>query len=234
MKAISSMATRHVLADLTAAAAATGLVRLDVESVGGVDAASRVAAGEAFDLVFLASGALARLADSGHVDAATIVPLVLSQVAVAVPSGSSDPAVRPEGAAFADASGVRDALRRAKRIGYSTGPSGTALVKMIEDWGLTEELGDRLVQARPGVPVAASLASGDVDLGFQQLSELVRQPGVRILGVMPEDCAIDTVFAGAVATASANKDRAAAVLAFFTSRQTAPIKVQHAFGIPSV
>ncbi|WP_460801973.1 substrate-binding domain-containing protein [Microbacterium sp. GXF6406] len=232
MRAISSMATRHVLADLTAAAEATGLARIDVESVGGVDAASRVADGEAFDLVFLASGALKKLADAGHVDSATIAPLVLSQVAVAVPSGSGEPAARPEGPAFAGVEELREALRVAGRIGYSTGPSGTALVQMISDWGLAEELEGRLVQAKPGIPVAASLAAGDVDLGFQQLSELVGQPGVRILGVMPADAAIDTVFSGAVAAASADPDRARALLAFFASAAVAPIKTQHAFGVP--
>lgn len=232
MRAISSMATRHVLADLTAAAAATGLAHMEVESVGGVNAAERVAGGEVFDIAFLASEALRKLADAGHVDAATITPLVLSQVAIAVPSGSDSPAERPEGAAFDSAEGVRDALRTAKRIGYSTGPSGTALVKMIQDWGLASELGERLVQARPGIPVGASLAAGDVELGFQQLSELVGQPGVRILGVMPADCAIDTVFAGAVVTASVDKERAERVLRFFASRAVAPIKAQHAFLAP--
>ena len=54
MKAISSMATRHVLIDLLAMAASAGLPPLELESVGGVDAAQRVAAGEPFDLVFLA------------------------------------------------------------------------------------------------------------------------------------------------------------------------------------
>ncbi|MGV2982861.1 substrate-binding domain-containing protein [Microbacterium sp. AGC85] len=231
MKAISSMATRHVLADLTAAAVSAGLAPVEIESVGGVDAAQRVAAGEPFDLVFLASGALRKLAEEGHVDAATVTPIVLSQVAVAVASDSSEPAARPSGAAFADADGLREALRAATRIGYSTGPSGTALVKMIDDWGLTVELGDRLVQAEPGVPVAKSLAGGDVDLGFQQLSELVGQAGVRILGVMPPDCAIDTVFAGAVATASAEPASAAEVLAFLASPAATMIKTAHAFDV---
>ncbi|MGP6169975.1 substrate-binding domain-containing protein [Microbacterium sp. A196] len=228
MKAISSMATRHVLADLLDAAASAGLPAVEVESVGGVDAAARVADGEAFDLVFLASGALTKLASSAHVPG-PVVPLMLSQTAVAVPSGSSEPATRPEGPAFADASELRDALRSANRIGYSTGPSGTALVKMIDGWGLTDEVGDRLAQAQPGVPVARSLAKGVVDLGFQQLSELVGQPGVRILGVMPSDCAIDTVFAGAVATASDSPEKAAEVLAFLASDAARPIKEQHSF-----
>jgi molybdate transport system substrate-binding protein len=232
MRAISSMATRHVLADLTAAAAAERLARVDVESVGGVDAAERVAGGEPFDLVFLAGGAMSRLAAEGHVDPATVTPLVRSQVAIAVPSGSSEKAARPDGPAFTDAAGMRDALRRANRIGYSTGPSGTALVKMIKEWGMSAEVGDRLVQARPGIPVARALAEGEVDLGFQQLSELVGQPGVRILGVMPDDCAIDTVFSGGVATASADQARARQVLSFFASGAVDPIKLQHAFGVP--
>lgn len=232
MKAISSMATRHVLADLAAAAAEAGLPEVRFESVGGVDAARRVAAGERFDLVFLAAGALERLGADGHVDAATVTPLLLSQVAVAVPSGSDQPATRPAGAAFADAEGVRTALRAASRIGYSTGPSGTALVRMIDDWGLADEVGDRLVQARPGIPVAKLLADGEVDLGFQQLSELVGQPGVRILGVMPDDCAIDTVFSGAVARTAADAAAARGILTFFASESVAAVKAAHSFGTP--
>ncbi len=232
MKAISSMATRHVLADLAAAAVQEGLSELEIESVGGVDAAKRVAAGEPFDLVFLASDALARLAADGHVDPATVRPLVLSQVAVAVPSGSTEPTIRPEGVAFTDANGVREAMRAAPRIGYSTGPSGTTLVQMIDGWGLAGEVGDRLVQARPGIPVAKLLADGEVDLGFQQLSELVGQPGVRILGVLPADCAIDTVFSSSVATTAADPAAAQAVLDFMGSDAAAQIKLAHSFGVP--
>ena len=232
MRAISSMATRALLADLAAAAGAAGRPSLEIASVGGVDAEARVAAGEQVDLVFLASSALARLSAGGHVDGATATPLALSQTAVAVPAGDVAAATAPGGAAFADASALRAALRGAGRIGYSTGPSGTALIRMIGEWGLADELGARLVQARPGVPVAASLAAGEVDLGFQQLSELVGQPGIRILGVLPADCAIDTVFAGAVAAASADQAAAAEVLAFFASPQMRTVVEGHSFGAP--
>lgn len=229
LRAISSMATRHVLADLTADAVAAGLPAVEVESVGGVDAAQRVAMGEPFDLVFLAADALHRLAGEGHVDAASVTPLVVSQVAVAVSAPGVAAAARPEGAAFADAAGLRETLRAASGIGYSTGPSGTALLAAVEDWGLSEELDGRFVQARPGVPVARLLATGEADLGFQQLSELVGQPGVRILGVLPEDCAIDTVFAGAVATTSSDHEAARELLAFLASDVVAPVKIAHSF-----
>ncbi|MDP5228155.1 MULTISPECIES: substrate-binding domain-containing protein [Arthrobacter] len=229
MKAISSMATRQVLSDLLSAAESAGLGSVALESVGGVDAAKRVAGGEALDLVFLADGALSTLAEAGHVDGATIRPLLLSQVAVAVPSGEDRPATRPEDVAFPDADGVRQALREASRIGYSTGPSGTALLRMIDAWGLMSDVGDRLVQARPGIPVARLLAAGEVDLGFQQLSELVGEPGVRILGVLPADCAVSTVFSGAVATASENPAAAAAVLDHLASAAAVELKTAHSF-----
>lgn len=232
MRAISSMATRHVLAALGAAAHADGLPELDLESVGGVDAARRVAGGEQFDLVFLARGALGRLAAAGHVDAATLTPIVLSQVAVAVPAQGVDAAVNPGGDAFTGAEGMRTALQGAAGIGYSTGPSGDALLAMIEEWGLGADLADRLVQARPGIPVAKLVADGEVPLGFQQLSELVGQPGIEILGVLPPDCAIDTIFAGAVASTAADPAAAGRVLEFFTSPAAAPIITAHSLAVP--
>jgi len=232
VKAISSMATRLLLADLMAAADDAGLGHVEIESVGGVDAADRVAAGEEFDLVFLADGALAKLAADGHVVAASVAPLVLSQVAVGAPSGTDAPATAVSDPAFPDAAAVREAIREARKIGYSTGPSGTALVSMIEDWGLSAEVGDRLVQARPGIPVARLLADGDVDLGFQQLSELVGSPGVSVLGVLPQDCAIDTVFSGAIAATSSEPEGAAAILAFLRTDAARDIARSRHFAPP--
>lgn len=229
MKGISSMATRRLLETLTQA-----LPGVSVESVGGVDAEARVAGGEELDLVFLSAAALGRLAEGGHVDPATVTPLVVSQVAAAVPARDGDPvrAERPTGPAFPDADGLRSALLGATRIGYSTGPSGTALVDMIEVWGLTGDLGERLLQARPGVPVASLVAEGEAELGLQQLSELVGQPGIRVLGVLPPDAAIDTVFSGAVATTSSDPAGAADVLAFLASDAVTPTKAEHCFGTP--
>lgn len=222
MKVISSMATRHVLAELVPA--------VELESIGGVDAARRVAAGEQWDVVVLASDALARLADAGHVGPAT--PFALSQTAVAIASPGAGPAVRPSGAAFASVDELRAALRDARSIGYSTGPSGTALVRMISDWGIDDEVGE-LIQARPGIPVAASLAAGDVELGFQQLSELVGHPGIEILGVMPAGATIDTVFSAAVATETADADAAADLVGFLTSDAAVATVLAHNFGLPT-
>lgn len=223
------MATRVLLAELSAASAAIGLPLVEIESVGGVDAARRVALGERVDLVILASDALQDLAQHGHVVPSSVTPLASSHTAIAIRSRGSFDATPPSTPAFDDAVGVRAALRDAGSVGYSTGPSGAALLRQIENWNMAAEMRDRLVQARSGTPVARLVADGEVDIGFQQLSEMIGQDGIRILGVLPPDCAIETVFAGGVATATADPAAALSVLSFFCSAAAAPIKRMHGF-----
>ena len=88
LKVISSMATRQVLADLAAQFHLGSTHRVTIESVGGVDAAKRVQAGEAFDAVVLASNAIEQLIEAGRIVAGSRVDLVRSGVAVAVRTGS--------------------------------------------------------------------------------------------------------------------------------------------------
>jgi molybdate transport system substrate-binding protein len=202
------MATRQVLADLAAAWHARAGVQLHIESVGGVDAAKRVQAGEALDVVILASDAIDKLIASGHAVADSKV--VLSSTAVAVPAGAPLPDISSEAA-------LRAAVLAAPSIGFSTGPSGVALQKLFQHWGIAEQVQDRLVQARPGVPVGASVAQGEVALGFQQLSELIHIQGITIVGGMPAAVAIDTVFSGAVVTGSAQAAAVREALAFMAS-----------------
>ena len=204
------MATRAVLTELCAAYAALTGVTVAIEAVGGVDAARRVAAGEAFDVVVLAADAIDKLIAAGHVVAGSRVDLVRSPVAVAVRQG----APRPD---IGSADAVRDAVLTARRIGFSTGPSGNALLGLFERWGLAAALAGRIVQAPPGVPVGRLVARGDCDLGFQQLSELLHEPGIDVLGLLPDAIAQVTTFSAGLATAGAQPGAVRAWLAFMTS-----------------
>lgn len=215
---ISSMATRQLLARLAEDyRAATGQA-VTIESVGGVDAARRVADGKAFDLVVLADAALAKLAAGGHLDGAGRVAIARSEVAVAVREDAPHPAI-DSGAA------VREAVLRARSIGYSTGPSGTHLEALFAQWGIAETIAPRIVRARPGVPVAALIAAGEVELGFQQRSELLDQPGIAIVGPLPDEVQAVTVFAGAVGSLCTRREAAAAFVAFLASPQAAAAKL---------
>lgn len=208
---ISSMATRLVLAELARLWQAGGGEPVSIESVGGVDAARRVEAGEEpFDLVFLASDAIDRLDGAGRIAPGSKVDLARSGVAVAVPAGALQPDIGTEAA-------LREAVLAVPSIGYSTGPSGVALQQLFQRWGIAERVRERTVQAPPGVPVGRLVADGRVALGFQQKSELIHVPGIALLGPLPGPVAIDTVFSAAIVRGSAHEPAARRLLAFMAS-----------------
>jgi molybdate transport system substrate-binding protein len=214
---ISSMATRQVLQDMAMAYRACSGVELRLESVGGVDAARRVQDGETFDVVFLAADALDRLATAGFVLSGSRVDLVRSGVAVAVRAGTQCPDISTEAA-------LRHAVLQARSLSVSTGPSGVALRGLLARWGLAETLHPRLVTPPPGVPVASLVARGEVELGFQQLSEMLHVPGIAVLGGLPTGCEIVTVFSGAVATSSRHPEAVRDLLTFMAAPDTADAK----------
>ncbi len=223
LRAISSMATKALLGELVLAYQAQTGVVVQVESVGGVDAAKRVQAGEVFDMVLLASDAIERLIASGHVMPDSRSDWVRSPVAVAVQTGAARPDLSHEAA-------VKAAVLASPTLSYSTGPSGVYLEKLFERWGIAHEVKARIVVPPPGTPVGALVASGKAALGFQQLSELIALPGIEVLGTLPADVAFITTFSSGIPTVIANDAaRVAAVqsfLKFLASAEVEAVKRQ--------
>ena len=214
------MATRQLLAQLLFAYQERTGRSVAMESVGGVDAAKRVQAGEPFDVVVLASDAIDKLLATGHLLAGSKVDLAYSSVAVAVKAGAAPPDIGSEEA-------LKRAVQAAKSIGYSTGPSGVALAQLFERWGIADALRQRIVQAPPGVPVGAMVARGEVALGFQQLSELMHLDGIDVVGPLPAAVQITTTFSGAVCAASQQADAVRVLLDFMASPEATPTKHRH-------
>ncbi len=211
------MATRQLLADLVQQYQHSAAQAVRVESIGGVDATRRVMAGEAFDVVVLAADAIDCLIDAGRIVPGSRVDLVRSGIAVAVRAGASRPDIASEAS-------LKRAVLAASSVGYSTGPSGVHLAQLFERWGVAQAMRARTVQAPPGVPVGSLLAEGKIELGFQQLSELMNLPGIEVLGPLPASTQIVTTFSAGVAATSQQPDAVRALLAFMNSPATVPAK----------
>lgn len=213
---ISSMATRRILNDLVEAWKRPTGVDATVLSIGGVDAAKRIRAGESFDIAVLSDDALNGLAMDGFVVADSVVAFARSASAVAVPSGMG-------GTPPSNADALRQLLAESRNVGISTGPSGKAVRTLLQAWGMGEPA-RQIIEAKPGVPVARLLASGEADLGFQQLSELLGEPGIDILGPVPNDVLPVTVFAMALCRSASNAKGARVLIDYLRSAETAATK----------
>lgn len=214
------MATRELLTTLAAEYRRASGRDVTTEAAGGVDVAKRIDAGEAADVVVLAANAIDKLIAAGKLLAGSRRDLVRSGVSVAVRAGAAKPSIDTEEA-------VKSAVLAAKSLSYSTGPSGVYLEKLFERWGILERVRPRIVVPRPGTPVGSLVASGEAQLGFQQLSELMNLPGVEVVGPLPPAIQTITIFSGGVCGRSEDSIAARALLDFLASPVTAVIKHRH-------
>lgn len=214
---VSSMATRLILGDLVRRYQEARGVAVTIRSMGGVDAAELVRAGEVTDIVIMASGPMAKLEADGFLVAGASAAFARSGMGLAIRAGAPHPDIH-------DADAVRRAVLGAGKVGYSTGPSGDHLLKLCQTWGVDP---GRLVKAPPGKPVVSLVAQGEADLGFQQLSELLGVPGVEVVGPLPPEIQATTVFTAGVCAKSSKPAETRALIAFLTSPEADAAKRLH-------
>lgn len=217
---ISSMATRQILAERSGAYRQKTGRSVAIESVGGVDAARRIRAGEKFDIAVLADDAMKRLEGDGFLKPGSRAGFADSGIAVAVRSGARRPDLSDEAA-------TKAAVLSAQSVGYSTGPSGTHVLKLLEKWGADQSKTVRIIQAPPGVPVGTLVASGEAELGFQQLSEFLDVPGIDIVGTLPQDIQSLTRFSCGLCALATNEAGARDFIFYLTSPEADASKRRH-------
>jgi molybdate transport system substrate-binding protein len=176
---------------------------------------SRLDRGEPVDVVILAADALDELVRRGHVRPGSRADLVRSTIGMVVRKGAAKPDI-------SSVEALRRTLLRASSIAYSASASGTYLAtELFPRLGVAEQI-QRKSRRIESERVAAVVARGDAEIGFQQVSELLPEPGVDYVGPLPESVQRVTVFAAGIATRARNVDAARALIAFLASPAARP------------
>ena len=180
---------------------------------------SRLARGETADVVILDGAAADALAARGWVREGSKVELARSLVGMVVREGAASPDI-------GSVEAFRAALLAARSIAYSDSGSGTYLsTTLFPQLGVAAAVAgkSRKVRGPPsGEPVAAVVARGEAEIGFQQVSELMHVPGVTFVGAIPAQLQPGFSFAGALSSRGQQPEAAGALLRFLASPEAAP------------
>ena len=181
---------------------------------------TRLTRGEAADVVIMDGGMVDELAKRALVRADTKVVLALSQIGMVVREGAPKPDISTVEA-------FKATLLTAKSVAYSDSGSGTYLsTKLFAKLGVADQVlpKSRKVRGPPsGEPVAAVVARGESEIGFQQVAELIHVPGVTYVGPIPAELQPGQDFAGGITSTAKEAEAGAALIRFLSSPEAAPV-----------
>jgi molybdate transport system substrate-binding protein len=181
---------------------------------------ARLARGEAADVVILDGGAADKLGERGLVRPDSKTEFARSLIGMVVRSGEPKPDI-------GSVEALRNTLLAAKSIAYSDSGSGTYLSTVLfAKLGIAEQIAgkSRRVRGPPsGEPVAAVVARGEAEIGFQQVSELIHVPGISFVGALPAEVQPIFSFAGVLTSTVQQPDAAGALLRFLASPEASPV-----------
>ncbi|MFF7709735.1 substrate-binding domain-containing protein [Pseudomonas sp. NPDC007930] len=171
---------------------------------------NRLARGEHADVVIMVGYALDELIKQGKVQPGSRVELADSRIGVAVKDGAAVPDISSE-AAF------KAALLNARSVGYSDSASGVYIEQQLfKKLGIEEQLKGR-ARMIPRLPVAGEVASGEVELGMQQVAELLPVKGAHFVGKIPESLQSVTRYAAGIPVGAQHPEQARKLLEYLAS-----------------
>ena len=181
---------------------------------------TRLARGEVADVVIMDGDTADELGKRGLVRADSKINLAGSLIGMVVRAGAAKPDI-------GSVEALRKTLLATKSIAYSDSGSGTYLsTTLFPKLGIADQVAgkSRKVRGPPsGEPVAAVVARGEAEIGFQQVSELIHVPGITFVGTIAAEVQPMTFFAGALTTTARQPDAASALIRFLASPAAAPV-----------
>jgi molybdate transport system substrate-binding protein len=221
IKVLSTQATEEAYKELVPQFEKASGHKVTTVFTGTLGVMKRLSDGESYDLLIMSRQSIDELAQAGKVVAGSRTDIAKSGVGVAVGKGKPKPDISTVDA-------LKTSLLAAKSIGYSTGPSGIYVVTMFQKMGIADELKNKLKQTPTGVFVGSIIASGEAEIGFQQVSELSFFPGIDYVGPIPAEVQLITVFSAGIPAGTKQADAAKALVSFITAPAAAAIFKKHA------
>jgi molybdate transport system substrate-binding protein len=220
IRVISTQATQEAYLELVAQFEKSAGHKVTSDFTGTLNVEKRLAGGEACDLIIMAGPAIDNQIKLGKAVAGSRVDFAKSGVGVAVRKGAAKPDIRSVDA-------FKKTLLAAKSIGYSTGPSGLYMLTVFEKLGIADQVKGKLKQTPSGVFVGTLLATGEAEIGFQQISELVHFAGIDYVGPLPGDLQQMTMFSTGIHAGAKQADAAKALVKFITAPAAASVIRKH-------
>jgi len=218
IKVIASNAVREPYRELVPIFEKSTGHKVTIDWGGTVDIVKRVGGGEVADIVIIPAARIDEFVTQGRVVSRT--DLARSGVGVAVRAG----APRPD---ISSAAALRNALLAAKSIVLSSGPSSLYLPTLFQKMGVADELKPKIIQIGPGLSVGETIARGEGEIGFTQMSELMSVKGIEYLGPLPAEAQFITVFSAGLHAAAPAPEAARALLRFLTAPEATPVLRNH-------
>ena len=221
IKVLSSIATREAYLELVPQFEKATGHKVTTAWSGTTAIMKTMAAGnEQHDLVVISSTEMEELMKQGKVVPGSRADLAKSGIGIAVKAGAKRPDVSTPDA-------LKRALLDAKTVGYTSGPSGVYMAGLVERMGIAAEVKAKFRSVPSGGTIGTIVASGDCEIGFQQVSELVHIPGVDYIGPLPAEVQRVTVFSIGLQTGAPNPGPAKALVAFLTTPAAVAVMQKH-------
>src|SRR6516164_3171772 len=178
----------------------------------------------AADLVVTNTELVDELAASGDVPGDGKTLLMISKVGVAVKAGAPKPDI-------ATPDKLRAALLAAKTVGYSQGASGQHFMTVIQKLGIADAIKAKAVVVQ-GRPVGAAVASGEAEIGLQQVAELRPVAGVDQFAELPPELQKQIPYSAGVSAKAKDPGTARALVSFLQSAQAQEVLKRKGMDLP--
>jgi len=214
IKVLASGATKEVIDEILPAFEKTSGHKVAIAFAGTANIKKRIAAGEMYDLVIVGGPVIDSFIQQGKITPGTRTDLMKSGVGVAVRAGAPKPDIGSSEA-------LKKTLLSAKSIGYSSGPSGDYVMRLVGRMGIADQVKLKMKQVPSGIRISTMIESGEVEIGFQQISELIHEKGIDYLGPLPAEVQNISVFSAGLHTGAKEPEAAKALIKALVSPHAA-------------